>query len=380
MVVHYVVSSSETPPFFNYSGNPFSGRSIKMVGCFAALCDNGLRCGVCLQAIAPSECSAALPGPPLPPCASATAIGALCAGAGYCGASTSLDNCVGERDVYRRTDCLPPAGLAQRWEGAGDAALAAGAAGHMPAWYDRGGPIIFGLERCAAARHTARGGGLVDAGIAGLFNTGTNLAHSLLRDNCERRGGGGGKVWWQVAWGKHNPPTWRGGHLERWAVRMMPNVNGSTDPLWARQLAVVMVEGPASRGCARSSSPELTRRVPIHPHQVKDPLTWMRSMCRSPYAATFRNMHQPACPSPVRLTRTSVAFAQDLPGRCSSMEIVLRSICIMCIDQHAREPRRRAGHPRPARGARGVRIARPPLVGVVRRVRARALPRGPPPV
>uniref|UniRef100_A0A7S0J1U5 Sulfotransferase domain-containing protein n=1 Tax=Calcidiscus leptoporus TaxID=127549 RepID=A0A7S0J1U5_9EUKA len=257
--------------------------------CLPSLCDNGLRCGVCLIAINPDECPAR-ENASFAPCmrSSLPEIGRLCT-ARACGTSTRLDNC-GEKDLYRSTDCsarpeaeqpLRPAPVLVHSprERSGTA---------MPAWYGHSSPRILGLDKCAAIQRLRSG--LADVGIAGLFNTGTNLAYSLLRENCvgARGSGSTGTIYWQVAWGKHNPLAWRGSHLERWALQQMPGVNSSVDPLWARQVAVVL---------------------------VKDPLTWMRSMCSAPYAASFIGMRRPACPSPVIRTSTSVSFAQDIPGR-----------------------------------------------------------------
>ena len=48
---------------------------------------------------------------------------------------------------------------------------------------------------------------------------------------------------------------------------------------------------------------------------VKDPLTWMRSMCRMEYAAKFRHGQAQCCPHPVFHTRTDVKFRKERPAR-----------------------------------------------------------------
>lgn len=132
------------------------------------------------------------------------------------------------------------------------------ASSRLPRWY-RPGPRLIGEDRCSAhlTESASAPQRLRHAGVAGLFNSGTNLLHALLEANCV---GNRGFVHWQVAWGKHHPLEWRGRHLEPWARSMIPNVNDSAHPAWELMLPVVV---------------------------VKDPLTWMRSMCRSPYSCAF---------------------------------------------------------------------------------------------
>lgn len=103
-------------------------------------------------------------------------------------------------------------------------------------------PHIIGLERCAKM-HLA---------VTGLFNTGTNLMAELFRNNCfVRKGSRRTPSSWQVPWGKHRPLTSRG----EFYVKGAQGVNVST-------VMPVMV--------------------------VRDPLTWMKSMCRNPYAAKMQ--------------------------------------------------------------------------------------------
>ena len=103
----------------------------------------------------------------------------------------------------------------------------------------------------------------------------------LLRTNCEFDGVGRHSVW-QAPWGKHNPLSWRGKH---WAPQFRP-------PKW---------------------QPKLETIFPVV--VIKDPLSWMKSMCRNTYEARFKNV--PAlkdlqrCPSPVDQTRTTVRYQPD---------------------------------------------------------------------
>jgi len=100
-------------------------------------------------------------------------------------------------------------------------------------------------------------------GVAGLFNTGTNMLAALLDYNCNFMSrltnvdggslGGYGPVLWQVPWGKHKPNSWRG--------RVY---TGANTGMWTTQTG---------------HSADDVLPVVI----VKDPLTWFQSMCRERY-------------------------------------------------------------------------------------------------
>lgn len=122
-------------------------------------------------------------------------------------------------------------------------------------------PNIIGLETCEAFRHSLAKPSDALIGPAGLFNTGTNFLEQMLYLNCQipdstiptngmRR---------NVPWGKHTPASWRL-HFE------------------------AEVDGGVSH----------TDTLPIV--MVKDPMTWMQSMCRHPYAAQWRHT-QKHCPN-----------------------------------------------------------------------------------
>ena len=125
-------------------------------------------------------------------------------------------------------------------------------------------PIIRGLERCEEFRD------LVEPttryfGIAGTFNTGTNLIADLMKFNCEitermevygieSRG-----VRWQVPWGKHMMARYRSSNHTTFTDKDVPKEH--TLPLVA----------------------------------IRDPYSWMQSMCRHKYAANWPHdkMHCP---------------------------------------------------------------------------------------
>jgi len=126
--------------------------------------------------------------------------------------------------------------------------------------YGSDGPIIYGTETCAKFRENIPLKRRIIA-PAGIFNTGTNLMSSLLRNNCvlphETNPKNG--VNWHVPWGKHNPVSWR-----------FHNVAQS-----------------AGKGVEQGDV------LPIV--TIKDPYTWFSSMCRHPYAANWP--HNKICPN-----------------------------------------------------------------------------------
>ena len=131
-------------------------------------------------------------------------------------------------------------------------------------------PHIIGLDTCADFQSTIP---KEDAyvGPAGIFNTGTNLLADLILQYCtlpqrekahpnagQKRKKGG--MLWQVPWGKHNPVSWRTKHK-----------------------AVV-----GSKGV------EQTHVLPVV--TIKDPFTWMGSMCRHEYAMNWYHSKE-HCPN-----------------------------------------------------------------------------------
>jgi hypothetical protein len=128
-------------------------------------------------------------------------------------------------------------------------------------------PKIIGLETCSKFRDN------IDPtealiGPAGPFNSGTNLLAELLWSNCilpkrfQKYNHAGLK--WQVNWGKHHPPRFR---LQHSIDKSINNTN--IMPVIA----------------------------------VRDPYSWMQSMCRERYAAHWSHASD-HCPNLV-FTRTS---------------------------------------------------------------------------
>ncbi len=113
--------------------------------------------------------------------------------------------------------------------------------------------IIPGLlETCEVYRNAVA---LEDrhTGPAGMFNSGTNLLYTLLMENCQLPNKRFGIVW-QVPWGKHTPLSWKHRNFPKhWLSVEHDDV-----------LPVVV---------------------------IKDPYTWLRSMCRQSY-----NAHWPRNP------------------------------------------------------------------------------------
>lgn len=97
-------------------------------------------------------------------------------------------------------------------------------------------------------------------GVAGIFNTGTNLLHKLLVKNCIMPGGQK-NVYWQVPWGKHGYATSR----NRTAFQFIDD-----EIEFNRDHGLVVVT-------------------------TRDPYEWSKSMCRNPYVVTWDD--DTSCPN-----------------------------------------------------------------------------------
>jgi len=97
------------------------------------------------------------------------------------------------------------------------------------------------------------------AGPAGIFNTGTNLMFKILGGNCKLQQMN--KIRWHVPWGKHSPVNFRLRHIaKKW---------GLPPKLQTNVLPIVT---------------------------IKDPYSWMGSMCRHKYATNWPHGTQ-HCPN-----------------------------------------------------------------------------------
>ena len=130
-------------------------------------------------------------------------------------------------------------------------------------------PIIIGEDRCEAFQASIPQGDRFLA-PAGMFNTGTNLLESLLVRNCrlkltpKKYGKKTNGIKYQVPWGKHSPVEWKFKHV-----------------------------APEFENLDQSHFlPALV---------IKDPYTWMESMCRHKYAASWRQVSG-HCPNLVPTT------------------------------------------------------------------------------
>ena len=122
-------------------------------------------------------------------------------------------------------------------------------------------PRIYGLETCKAfQQHSDPAEHFL--GVAGCFNSGTNLLSELLIHNClmtkrmEKYGAQNKGIRWQVPWGKHSPP------LDEEFRK-----NHKTKP-----------------GDKNIEAHNVFAAVTI-----RDPYVWMRSMCRHQYGAYWPN-------------------------------------------------------------------------------------------
>jgi len=127
--------------------------------------------------------------------------------------------------------------------------------------------FILGLDRCEEFRERVPPEHRL-MGPAGMFNSATNLLNRLLKLNCVNaarvnknfKGKAPTGMLLQAPWGKHNPVTWR--LIHEAAV-------GGKGVRQADFLPIVM---------------------------IKDPITWMASMCRHPYETRWRHT-QDHCPN-----------------------------------------------------------------------------------
>lgn len=125
-------------------------------------------------------------------------------------------------------------------------------------------PIILGLETCSTFQErTSINPSQRRIAPAGLFNTGTNYLSVLLEYNCQnphrvskfhgnsKRGHGNE---WEVPWGKHTPASFRGKFTKS------QNVKYTIEEV----LPIVL---------------------------IRNPYSWMQSMCLNPYTARWKGMH-----------------------------------------------------------------------------------------
>jgi len=147
-------------------------------------------------------------------------------------------------------------------------------------------PVIYGLDKCEEYRNNIPPLRRM-LGAAGMFNSGTNLATRLMKDNCaipERQNEAirlydQSKITkemlgirWQVPWGKHTPVNFKYIHTAP------KNENITKDDV----LPIVT---------------------------IRNPYDWMRSMCKIPYTARWAHqeggIHGEICPHLVMTKSTS---------------------------------------------------------------------------
>lgn len=98
-----------------------------------------------------------------------------------------------------------------------------------------------------------------------MFNTGTNLLYELMEANCHNRARmakydkNTHGLRWQVPWGKHSPLSYRASHKAKQGMGLNE-----------LNFLAVMV--------------------------LKDPYTWMQSLCRNSYTARWKH-HKKHCPN-----------------------------------------------------------------------------------
>lgn len=136
------------------------------------------------------------------------------------------------------------------------------------------GPVIYGLDTCKSFRNTVPAED-ASIGTAGLFNTGTNPFAMYISANCHMPKNTKEKfhgMRWQVPWGKH-----------MLASRKMLNT------------------------AAHDSKVDKDHVLPVV--LVRDPFSWMQSMCRHPYAARWVH-DEDHCPDLVPTAKDKARHAE----------------------------------------------------------------------
>ena len=151
----------------------------------------------------------------------------------------------------------------------------------LPTWKDvvnlyGDTPKLVGMETCQTFQQAVPSAERLLA-PAGIFNSGTNLLAELLLKNCvlqqRKRKHRGNGIRWQVNWGKHQPPRFRLNHSVDASIQNNAHI-----------MPVVM---------------------------IRDPYSWMQSMCRHRYSAHW--FHPPQhCPNLVP-DREDFQFLQYAP-------------------------------------------------------------------
>jgi len=128
-------------------------------------------------------------------------------------------------------------------------------------------PRFHGLETCERFRSTGDPAEHF-LGTAGTFNTGTNLMSELLIANChmqprmDKYGEVNKGVRWQVPWGKHSPPGDEEFRLHHKTAK--------------------------DKTVGNNILPAVT---------IRDPYSWLRSMCRHKYTAKWSSSFDGHCPN-----------------------------------------------------------------------------------
>ena len=151
--------------------------------------------------------------------------------------------------------------------------------GKLPKWSDvvemyGQEPVIYGMNQGNCERfqaQTEKGDHLI--GTAGMFNSGTNLMSELLLANCvmpervKKYGHASRGIRWQVPWGKHSPAGDKE-FRETHKTQKDKNID------------------------AREVMPMVT---------IRDPLVWLKSMCRHKYTARWAGFQEKDhCPNFLR--------------------------------------------------------------------------------
>ncbi|CAM9298465.1 unnamed protein product [Chrysoparadoxa australica] len=164
--------------------------------------------------------------------------------------------------------------------------------------------FTLGLETCEAFRGFASYNPYYKfLGVSGMYNSGTNLLEKLLVLNCRSASPDENMFVKLIPWGKHIPVSWR-----KWFFAI-PDPPTSYTPQWETYW----------------------RPFPLPIVMIKDPLSWMASMCRARYDVWFgpRDQEDPThCPRLVGPDGNAVParVAYEIPWRRQNNIVVYDSL------------------------------------------------------
>lgn len=193
----------------------------------------------------------------------------------------------------------------------------------LPSWKEvieqvgNNGPVILGLDRCheyntkivPPSQFNER-----HLGVAGPFSSGTHYFYDILSKNCKftnpdienhpKTKYRNDAILWQVPWGKHQSPNFRTKHsvhikdeIDKEKEQKKKNKRKNNSD--TTNTNIDRMEKILEKAHESSLPPSLyeynTKVLPIV--TVRNPFTWMQSMCKTRYAAHWYHIVPYHCPN-----------------------------------------------------------------------------------